>query len=122
MVYRVIRESDIADEQRNGGYSIKRIGLFKVHQPDSIAVIQTTIPAGEKVANHLHSTLEELLYFMTPGRMKIEGRDYDLEKGDLVYLERGTPHEIYADNQEVILLALRLPEDPKDKILINQKV
>lgn len=118
-MYRIIRESEIHSEERGGGdYTLKRLLTAPLTGATSIGVIQTTIPAGNRVVNHVHMHLEELLCFLTPASINVEGTRYEMNPGDWVYLGRGTAHEIYAGAVDTKLIALRLPEISDDKTLL----
>ena len=49
--------------------------------------------------------------------MKIGDEMHNFSPGDLVYLDSGSVHEIYADEIEVKLFAIKLPDIKDDKVL-----
>jgi quercetin dioxygenase-like cupin family protein len=120
---RIVRYKDIPDERRGGGaYSIKRLLTQPLTKsPKNVGYYQTTIPAGSKVTRHNHLTLEETLIFLTKSRVKIKGEMYYFEPKDMVFLEAGEDHEIYADNV-VVLIAVKLPDNKEDKIIYNRSL
>ena len=117
---KVIKINDIPVEDR-GKYSIKRLFTEKLnHKPENVGLYETTIQPGKKVKYHYHANLDEVIIFITDGRMKIEGEMRTFSPGDLVFLESGNAHEIYADEKEVKLYAIKLPDIKEDKVLPSE--
>jgi len=116
---KIIRYKDVPDEIRGGGaYSIKRILTEKLnYNPDNIGFYQTTIPPGSKVAGHYHEHLDEAFIFLTKAKVILEGKEYHFEPKDLVFLKGGEKHEIIAEDEEVVLIALKLPDHKEDKVV-----
>lgn len=113
-----IKLNDVPDELREGGgYSIKRILTETLKKkPDNVGFYQTTIPAHSKVKNHYHQELDEFLYFVTPGKVRVNSDTYVLAPGDILALPPGSPHEIFAEEKEVKLIAIKLPNIINDKV------
>lgn len=114
---KIIRVDEVDDEVRGGGsYIIKRLITDELeHSPSNIGFYQTTVPKGSKVQYHSHSSLDEVFIFMTPGRAKIEDKEYRFRPKDIVFLRAGERHEIYADDEDVVLIAIKLPDNKEDK-------
>lgn len=114
---KIVKLSEVPIEDR-GQYSIRRLFTEKLHHnPKNVGLYETTIPPGEKVSYHYHANLDEVIIFVTNGRMKIGDEMHNFSPGDLVYLDSGSVHEIYADEIEVKLFAIKLPDIKDDKVL-----
>ncbi len=118
---KIIRIDEIPDEQREGGnYSIKRMFTEKLRKnPDNIGFYQTTILPRNKVKHHSHQQLDEVLYFLTPGKVRIKSKIYEFNPGDVMILPPDTPHEIFAEDKKVVLIAVKLPNIPDDKVIVD---
>jgi len=117
---KIIRLNDVPDEIRGkGSYSIKRLFTESLRKnPDNVGFYQTTIPPKSKVKNHYHENLDEILYFITSGKVDIGSEIYEFAPGDMVILPPGAPHEIFAEDKEVKLIAVKLPNIVEDKVEI----
>ena len=114
---KVIKINKVPVEDR-GEYTIKRLFTEKLHHnPENVGLYETTIPPGKKVKYHYHASLNEIIIFITAGRMKIGEEMHKFAPGDLVFLESGSAHEIYADENDVRLYAIKLPDNKEDKVL-----
>ena len=115
---KIIRLNEIPDEIREGGgYSIKRLFTEALSKnPDNVGFYQTTIPKGSRVKNHYHDKLDEILYFITSGKVRVGEKIYEFSPGDLMVLPPRSPHEIIADDKEVRLIAVKLPNIVDDKV------
>ena len=114
---KIIKINDVPVEDR-GKYSIKRLFTEKLHHnPENVGLYETTIPPGKIVTYHYHANLDEVIIFATEGRMRIEDKIHNFSPGDLVFLDSGSAHEIYADEKEVKLFAIKLPDVKEDKVL-----
>ena len=110
-----IRRDEIIDEER-GGYKVKNLlsGKFNFSIED-IAIYETNIPFGGKCKEQWHRQSYELVYFLTQGVGKINGKEYRFDIGDLVMLSPDEKHEFRTIDQEVRVLAIRFPDLPQDK-------
>jgi dTDP-4-dehydrorhamnose reductase len=115
---KLTRYEDIPVEIREkGGYSIKRLLTEPLRtKPDNVGFYETTIPAHSKVTNHYHERLDEFLYFLTPGIVTTKDKRFDLKPGDILTLAPGEAHEIVAEDNEVKLIAVKIPNIPEDKV------
>jgi len=118
---KVIKLNEVPDEIRGGGsYSIKRLLTEPLKKnPDNVGFYQTTIPPRSAVKNHYHSNLDEFLYFITPGKVRVDSETYSFNPGDILILPPKSPHEIFAEDKEVKLIAVKLPNIVDDKVEIN---
>lgn len=114
---KIIKLNDVPDEER-GGYSIKRLFTEALTQnPQNVGFFETTVPKGSVCKHHYHTKQDEIIYFITKGKMRVESKFYDFEPGDLVILRPGDKHEFVADENEVKLIAVRLPNIVDDKVV-----
>jgi quercetin dioxygenase-like cupin family protein len=112
---KIIRLAGIPEENRNG-YSIRRILTDPLkHNPENIGFYLTTIPALSKVKCHFHPLAVEIIIFLTNGTIRSGKQTYHLSTDDLIVISPREKHEIIADN-EVRLLAVRIPNFPDDKV------
>lgn len=115
----IIKIKDVDVEDR-GDYSIKRMFTSVLsHSPENAGIYETTIPPNSAVKNHYHAKLDEIIYFITKGFVKINSEEVEFDEGDLLVLESGDAHEIYAKHDEVRLLAIKLPNKVNDKVLVS---
>ncbi len=115
---KIIRLNEVPDEIRGGGsYSIKRLLTEPLKKnPDNAGFYQTTIPPRSAVKNHYHKDLDEFLYFITKGKVRVDTETYEFDPGDIFVLPPGSPHEIFAEDSEVRLIAVKLPNIVDDKV------
>jgi dTDP-4-dehydrorhamnose reductase len=115
---KIIRLKEIPDESReNGSYSIKRLCTAPLKKtPNNIGFYQTTIPPYSRVKNHYHQELDEFLYFITSGKVRINGEVYEFSPGDILILPPKSPHEIFSEDKEVRIIAVKLPNTVDDKV------
>ena len=67
---KIIRISEVTNENRKG-YSIKRLFTECLSKnPKNVGFYETTIPKGSKCSEHYHSNLDEIIYFITKGKMR----------------------------------------------------
>jgi len=116
---KIIKIKDVSVEDR-GEYSIKRMFTTVLsHSPTNAGIYETTIPPNRAVKNHYHANLDEIIYFITKGYVKIDFEEVEFDEGDLLILESGDSHEIYAKDEEVRLIAIKLPNIANDKVLVS---
>lgn len=112
---KLIRTSEVPTEER-GGYRIRRLATEALPRPENVGLYQTMVPKGSKVSAHAHAGLKELLYFINPARVVVDGKDHLVGAGDFMILEPGEVHEIFADDEELTLLAFKLPNLVHDRV------
>lgn len=114
---KTVRVEEIPDEDR-GEYSIKRLFTETLdHNVENVGFYRTLIPEGNKVTKHCHETLDEILYFLTSGIVETDDNIVNMKPGDSMVLKKGESHEIRAEDNEVRLIAVKLPNNKKDKKL-----
>jgi len=113
---KIIRLNEVPDEERDG-YSIKRLFTQVLSKrPENVGFYQTTIPTGSRVKSHAHKNLEEILYFLTKTKVKVNEEIYEFLPGDSLILSPNEKHEIIADREKVRLIAIKLPNIPTDRV------
>ena len=116
---KIIRMDEIAEEDR-GEYSIKRLFTETLeHDVENVGFYRTLIPTGNKVAKHHHEGLDEVLLFLTDGIVETDEEVFNLKAGDLMVLKKGDNHEIRAEDSEVRLIAVKLPNYKEDKTIAS---
>ena len=113
---KIIRFNEIPNEQRKG-YSIKRLCTEKLNKnPENIGFYETTIPPHSKVKKHIHQNLDEVLLFLTKAKVRVDSEVHSFNPGDIMILPPDSPHEIFAEEEEVKLIAVKLPNIVDDKV------
>ncbi len=114
---KVIRLNEIALEERDG-YKIKRVATEKLNfRPENIGLYQTIIPPQSKCPNHAHGKLDEIIFFLTKAKVRTQSGILEFRKGDFLVLSHGEFHEIIAEDEEVKLIALKLPNIVDDRLV-----
>lgn len=113
---KIIKLKEIPVEEKKG-YSIKRLFTEVLScNPQNVGFYETTIPKGSVCKHHYHKELDEIILFLTTAKMRVEQEIYDFETGDIVILNPSDKHEFIAENNEVKLIAVKLPNIPDDKV------
>ena len=69
------------------------------------SLAEATVPAGGDTAEHLHRQSEEIYYFVSgSGRMRLDADETAVGAGDCVVIPPGTPHKLWADDSEPLVL------------------
>lgn len=111
----IIRTNEVPEEGK-GEYSVKRLFTEPLkHSPENVGFYLTTIPARKKVKRHFHPIALEVLFFLTNGIIEADGSAYSFAPGDIAILQPGERHEIQAEDEEVRLTAVRIPNFVGDK-------
>jgi quercetin dioxygenase-like cupin family protein len=103
-----------------GGYSVELIKINIEKMIDVFGFHDIYIPKGSFSSEHYHQEFIELFYLLTPARIKINGDKYKLPAKSMVVLQPGDRHEVYADEEGVRLIALKLPYIEADKVMTNK--
>jgi quercetin dioxygenase-like cupin family protein len=113
---KIIRLTEVPIEER-GGYRIKRIITKKLNfRPKNIGVYQTIIPPQSRCPNHAHGELDEILFFLTEAKVRTQEDMLEFREGDLLIISPNEFHEIIAEDHEIRLIALKLPNIVTDRI------
>jgi mannose-6-phosphate isomerase-like protein (cupin superfamily) len=86
------------------------------------SLAEATVPAGGQTAEHFHKQTEEIYYFTAgTGWMKLGDEVADVRAGDCVVIPPGTPHKLWADEgQELVLLCCCAPAYSDDDTVITE--
>jgi len=113
---KIIKIEEVPIEKKEG-YSIKRIFTENLSmKPDNVGLYETTVPKGSVCGHHYHEKLDELILFLTKAKMRVEKQIYDFGPGDMVILKPGDKHEFVAQDNEIKLIAIKLPNIVDDKV------
>lgn len=118
--FKIIRSDQIPLEDRTsyGGYSIRRLFTETIDTlAENIGFYETTIHANSIVKNHYHKHLDEILYFFSRGTIRIGSELVMINPKDVVIIPRGVPHEVISGEEEIKLLAIKIPNILEDKII-----
>ncbi len=63
------------------------------------------VKAGGKIPEHSHPWEHEILVLKGRGKIRIRGKEYEVEEGDVVYIPPDEPHEYYA-YEEILFLCM----------------
>jgi len=113
---KAIKLDNIPVEER-GGYKIRRIVTQPLgFKPENIGLYQTIIPKNSKCSNHAHGRLDEIIFFLTKAKVKTKSSMLKFGEGDFLIIGAGEFHEIIAEDEEVRLIALKLPNIEDDRL------
>lgn len=113
---KIIRLRDIPIEQKKG-YSIKRLFTESLsYNPENVGFYETTVPKGSICKHHYHEKLDEIILFLTKTKMRVEKEIYNFEPGDIVIFKPRDKHEFIAEENEIKLIAVKLPNIIDDKV------
>jgi len=69
------------------------------------SLAEATVPAGGETQEHYHAVTEELYYFTAgAGRMRLGTEERAVRAGDCVVIPPGTPHKLWASEDEPLVL------------------
>lgn len=117
----IIRRKEVEDIDK-GGYVTKSL-TTKIFEepPKDMGIYESRIKKGDKCREQWHNKSYELVYFATKGKAKLNGKIYNFEPGDCVILDPGEKHEWIAENNEVVLFAIRFPHLLDDRFVTEEE-
>jgi mannose-6-phosphate isomerase-like protein (cupin superfamily) len=69
------------------------------------SLAEASVPPGGETAEHYHPRSEELYYFVSgAGRMRLGDDEAEIHAGDCVVIPPGTPHKLFNDGAETLVL------------------
>jgi mannose-6-phosphate isomerase-like protein (cupin superfamily) len=69
------------------------------------SLAEATLPPGGETAEHYHPKAEELYYFTSGvGRLRLGEDEADVRAGDCVVIPPGTPHKLFNQGREPLIL------------------
>ena len=107
---KIIRKKDVDVKHRPDKRVVNYYPPFDV--PDNtkqIGFLTVTTPKGCNELLHEHPVSTEVFYHITPGKVEVNGKVYDLEPGDIIILEPGDKHKQIAEDNDIELVILRIP-------------
>jgi len=117
---KIIKKKDLYTENRQDGRTINYYPPIDIPKnTKQIGFLKTTTPKDCNELLHKHPVSTEIFYYLTPAKVEVNGKVYDMESGDMIILEQGDKHRQVADN-DIDLIALRIPLS-KDKEIIKPK-
>ncbi len=103
---KLLRLDDIAEEavSHNPGVK-KRVMLRKGEVPHLTAFAQAVIPPGEIAGAHAHDDMSEVFFVESgAGIIRVDGKEYRLEKGTCVAALPGETHELVNSGDEDLII------------------
>ncbi len=74
------------------------------------SLAEATIRAGGETLEHRHHVSEEIYYFVRgAGRMRLGPHEREVVAGDCVVIPPGTPHKLWAADEDLVLLCACAP-------------
>jgi mannose-6-phosphate isomerase-like protein (cupin superfamily) len=69
------------------------------------SLAEATVPPGGATVAHLHRRSEEIYRFVSgAGRMRLGRDEFDVTAGDTVLIAPGTPHKLWNNGDEPLVL------------------
>ena len=69
------------------------------------SLAEATLAPGSETAEHFHPRSEEIYHFVSgSGRMRLGSHEGPVTAGDCVVITPGTPHKLYSDHSEPLVL------------------
>ena len=68
---------------------------------------------GQEFTQHVHKYSEDVIVVLKGrGNIKVEGKDYPIEEGDVIYIPPGEKHGTIAGDEPMIAFSCQAPPDP----------
>lgn len=113
---KIIKFKDIEKQDRPDGRTVSKFIKKDLGMNfSSLQFLFVTHPTNFKETLHSHQKSFEILYFLDKAYYKINGKDYLINKGDLVIFEPGDVHGAIPIDNEVRLLVIQAPAIIDDK-------
>lgn len=101
-----------------GGYVRSQMPIDINQYVDSLMYYFIIIPKGKKVSEHYHKKAVEFFYLLSPQRVTLNEKDYNLPTGTLIITHPGDKHQFNADENDVQYLTFKAPSLPEDKVTV----
>jgi mannose-6-phosphate isomerase-like protein (cupin superfamily) len=87
------------------GSSIRELAGIPSQNAANQSLAEAVVPAGKQTIAHLHRRSEEIYLFTGGrGRMRMGEEERPVRAGDCVVIPPGTPHKLWADEQQPLVL------------------
>jgi quercetin dioxygenase-like cupin family protein len=115
---RIYRSEDSVKAGR-AGYEASYVADLTFRKSlDSCGVILVDIDKNGSSSPHSHEHLEEVFIAMTKIRIFIDDTCFNLNEGDVVFVEPGEAHSFETETNEIgRILALKFPNIQSDKVV-----
>src|SRR4051794_15134911 len=104
------------------GSAIRELAGVPAGNAVNQSLAEATVPAGGETIEHLHRRSEEIYYFTAgAGRMRLGDAERPVRAGDCVVIAAGTPHKLWNDGPEalVLLCCCAPPYSDADTVLLS---
>lgn len=90
---------------------------YHLVKSDKLSVIEEIVPPGASEKNHYHDHATQFFYILSgTGTIKINGDIFQLNTGEGLLIEPGTPHQFRNDSeQDVRFLVISAPKSHGDR-------
>ncbi len=112
---KIIKNSGLIPEMKEDGRKISSLLSYSFPNNRKVKLFLVTIPSGTHEKEHMHTDSEEIFFFLSSGKIIVNGETYNLEPKDIIIIEKKDKHKIIAD-QPIEMLGIK--EEINDKVLI----
>ena len=116
---KIVKYNNIEPEKRSDGRIIHTLINHTFVGGRDSKFFRVKIPAGTIEKEHMHTDSEEIFIFLRPGQIIVNSQAYDLDEGDLIFLEKSEKHKIIATT-DMELLGIKNP-NLDDKIITENE-
>ena len=105
------------------GSSIRELAGIPSGNTRNQSLAEAVVPPGSSTIAHLHRLSEEIYLFTAgSGRMRLGDRERSVRAGDCVVIPPGSPHKLWADEREplVLLCCCAPPYSDADTVLLER--
>ncbi len=89
-------------------------------QRKEVEVVEVIMKKGQKTRKHYHSYVTEMFYVVSGmATIKVNDESIKLPSGDFLKVTPSKKHQIVADEDETIIIAVKSPGDEKDRIFLE---
>jgi len=100
------------------GYKRTILGFDSLKQ---VEVVEIIMQRGQKTRKHYHSAVTEMFYVISGAiTIRVESDNIYLTKGDFLIVPPNKKHQIEADEDGTMIVAIKTPGDEKDRIFLEE--
>jgi len=98
-------------------------GVFKTFVLNEKCTVKIIIVnPKQKLSLQLHKKREENWYFLTPGFVQIEDKQFQVKKGQLIKIKKNTPHRVISGKNKVEFLEISIGQfSENDEVRLEDK-